>query len=96
MQNWTDMPHRIIRTEMTKRGINYAGLVERFARIGIIENERSLRNKVARGTFSATFMLQCMVAMDMMVLDLNGYELPQPAEPIPAEPPLPHGMSADD
>lgn len=30
-------------------------------------------------------MLQCMVAMDMMVLDLGGYELPQPAEPIRAE-----------
>lgn len=89
MQNWTDFPHRIIRTEMTKRGINYAALVERLARIGIIENERSLRNKVARSTFSATFMLQCMVAMDMMALDLSGYELPQPAEPFPAESPLP-------
>ena len=91
MQNWTDLPHRIIRTEMTKRGINYAGLVERFARIGIIENERSLRNKVARSTFSATFMLQCMVAMDMMALDLSGYELPQPAEPVRAEPDYPGG-----
>lgn len=41
--------------------------------------------KVARSTFSATFMLQCMVAMDMMVLDLGGYEFPQPTEPIQAD-----------
>lgn len=31
-------------------------------------------------------MLQCMVAMDMMVLDLGSYELPQPVDPVRAEP----------
>jgi hypothetical protein len=77
---WQDMPNRVLRAEMAKRGLSYFDLVVRLHRIGVIENERSLRNKVARGTFSAMFLLQCMVAMDAMVMDLNAYELP-PLEP---------------
>lgn len=79
--NWTDMPNRIIRVEMTKKGATYADLVVRLRRIGIIENERSLRNKVARGTFSATFLLQCLVALDVLAVDLNSYGLPPLPDP---------------
>jgi hypothetical protein len=76
MVAWAELPNRIIRVEMAKRGLSYADLVSRLTRIGVAENERSLRNKVARGTFSATFLLQCLVALDVMAPDLKGYELP--------------------
>jgi hypothetical protein len=76
MITWPELPNRIIRAEMAKRGASYADLVARLAGIGVVENERSLRNKVARGTFSATFLLQCLVALDVMGLDLSSYELP--------------------
>jgi hypothetical protein len=77
MTTWTELPNRIIRVEMTKRSVNYADLAARLAGIGVVENERSLRNKVARGTFSATFLLQCLVALDVTGLDLGSYELPE-------------------
>lgn len=80
MTSWPELPNRIIRVEMTKRSLSYADLAARLARIGVVENERSLRNKVARGTFSATFLLQCLVALDVMGLDLTGYELPAPPD----------------
>lgn len=79
--NWTDMPNRIIRVEMTKRGATYADLVLRLRRIGIVENERSLRNKVARSTFSATFLLQCLVALEALEIDLKSYGLPHAPDP---------------
>lgn len=78
MATWDELPNRIIRVEMTKRSKSYAELVTLLAQVGVIENERSLRNKVARGTFSATFMLQCLVAMDVLVVDLPSYGLPNP------------------
>jgi hypothetical protein len=81
MITWPELPNRIIRAEMAKRGASYADLVARLARIGVVENERSLRNKVARGTFSATFLLQCLVALGVMGLDLSSYELPPASDP---------------
>lgn len=81
MMNWTDLPNRIVRVEMTKRGATYADLVVRLRRIGIIENERSLRNKVARSTFSATFLVQCLVALDSLEVDLASYGLPPLPDP---------------
>jgi hypothetical protein len=81
MTEWSDLPNRIIRVEMTKRSLSYADLAARLATIGVVENERSLRNKVARGTFSAKFLLECLVALDVTALNLNGYELPAAPEP---------------
>jgi hypothetical protein len=52
-----------VRAEMAKRGLTYAKLVERLKLYGVEENERNLRNKIARGTFSAAFMVQVMEAM---------------------------------
>jgi hypothetical protein len=80
MTTWGELPNRIIRVEMTKRSLSYADLAAHLGRIGVAENERSLRNKVARGTFSATFLLQCLVALDVMGLDLKSYELPKSPE----------------
>jgi len=38
------------------RDITYADLVEALARIGIEDNEVNIRNKVARGMFTAVFL----------------------------------------
>lgn len=70
-----------IRGEMGRRGLSYRDLAERLAAIGVEENERNLRNKVARGTFSATFWVQCMVAMGVASVALDGIG-PERKEPI--------------
>lgn len=88
MMNWTDLPKVIIRVEMTKRGMTYADLVEALGKIGVIEDERNLRNKIARSTFSASFLLQCLVAMGHTAVDLNSYGTPEPAVPVSAGPDL--------
>lgn len=60
-----------IRTVMVKNGLSYADLVERLSLLGIEENERNLRNKVARGTFSAAFMAECLAALGVEVLEID-------------------------
>jgi hypothetical protein len=80
-----------VRAVMVKRRFTYAQLVDRLAELGIEENERNLRNKVARGTFSAVFFVACLEAMGVERLALEMHrELAKPeserafAEDVPA------------
>jgi hypothetical protein len=50
--------------------VTYEELAERLKRQGITENGPSIANKLARGTFAATFFLACLAA-----LELNGVRL---------------------
>ncbi|MAP67959.1 MAG: hypothetical protein CL952_00340 [Erythrobacteraceae bacterium] len=65
----------VIRAHMVKRGISYADLAERLALVGIEENERNLRNKVARGTFSAAFLAECLTAIGVRHLEIDIVDL---------------------
>lgn len=53
----------LLRAEMARRNLTYQQLTERLAEIGIKEDEHNLRNKVARGKFTAAFLLQCLTAI---------------------------------
>src|SRR5436190_18485526 len=60
---WADDVKRLLRAEMTRRGVTYEELSEPLAAIGINDTAVNLRNKVARGRFSAIFLVQCLTAM---------------------------------
>lgn len=65
----------VIRAHMVKRGVSYADLAERLNLMGIEENERNLRNKVARGTFSAAFLAECLAAIGVRHLEIDIIDL---------------------
>ncbi|WP_432815117.1 DUF6471 domain-containing protein [Sphingorhabdus sp.] len=67
---WEEMVKNILRAEMMRRGVSFAGLVERLADHGIEDNELNLRNKVSRGRFTAVFFIQCMQALGVDLLQL--------------------------
>ena len=71
VEEWADSPRRFLRLEMTRQNLSFADLAARLGDIRIVENERNLRNKIARGSFSATFFLQCLVAMGVSSLDFS-------------------------
>ena len=58
-----DEVRKLIRMEMVRRDLTYADLAKLLNDAGIEENERNLRNKIARGEFSAPFMLMCLNVM---------------------------------
>jgi hypothetical protein len=62
-RDWVAYTKGLLRAEMVKRGINYKGLVEKLAAIGISESEANLRNKISRGGFTASFFVQCLISM---------------------------------
>lgn len=53
----------ILKAELKRRGVTYAQLSEKLAAMGVTEAEPNIRNKLARGKFSAAFMVECLVAI---------------------------------
>jgi hypothetical protein len=68
---WADDTKRLLRAEMTRRGVTYEDLAERLAAIGVKDTAVNLRNKVARGRFSAVFLVQCLDAIGARTLKLG-------------------------
>jgi hypothetical protein len=54
----------LLKGELKRRGITYAGLAEKLAEIGVTENERNLNNKISRGGFTSAFLLQCLEVIE--------------------------------
>ncbi len=50
----------ILKGELKRRGITYAQLAEKLGALGVNETEKNLNNKIARGGFSAAFMILCL------------------------------------
>ncbi len=71
LTEWETQAKGLLRAEMARRSVTYAQLVERLAAIGVQEDERNLRNKVARGKFTAAFFLQCLSALGTQRLELT-------------------------
>lgn len=71
MRDWNAHAKAVLRAEMTRRQIRSADLADLLAELGIEENKRNLGNKIARGTFSAAFFLQCLAAMKAQNLHLG-------------------------
>ena len=61
----------LLKAELKRRGITYAGLAEKLAGIGVPENERNLNNKISRGGFTAAFLLQCLAVIGSSTLHLE-------------------------
>lgn len=60
----------LLKAELKRRGITYAGLAEKLAALGVVENERNLNNKISRGGFTAAFLLQCLTAIGASTVTL--------------------------
>ena len=61
----------LLKAELKRRGVTYAGLAEKLAGIGVSENERNLNNKISRGGFTAAFLLQCLTVIEAKDLRLD-------------------------
>lgn len=67
---WEELVKNVLRAEMMRRGVSYTTLVEKLAEIGVTDNELNLRNKVSRGRFTAVFLMQCMLALGVDLLQI--------------------------
>jgi hypothetical protein len=72
-RDWTAHTKGLLRAEMVRRQVSYKGLVERLAALGVRETEENLRNKISRGSFTAAFFIQCLVALGCNMLRIEKY-----------------------
>ena len=72
-QEYEEKAKNILKGELKRRGITYAGLVEKLAAIGVQETERNLANKISRGGFTAAFFLQVMQAIGADKVEISGF-----------------------
>lgn len=68
---WETRVKAMLKAELKRKGVTYAELVERLAAIGVVDSEPNIRNKLARGKFTAVFFLQCLEAIGTSSLRLS-------------------------
>lgn len=63
--DWELAAKSLLKSAMIQRGYNYAGLSARMQEMGLEHvSPNNLKSKINRGTFSAAFLIQAMIAMD--------------------------------
>ena len=68
---WARLVKGILRAEMARRGMTYEQLAEKLAEIGVKDSAVNIRNKVARGGFSAVFFVQCLRAIGCQTVRID-------------------------
>lgn len=74
MSIWDVKAKRLLKSELVKRGISNADLVLLLNEIGIDETKASVDSKISRGSFSATFLLQCLTVIGCHKLEIENFE----------------------
>jgi hypothetical protein len=68
--DWNAKAANLLKSELKRRGLTYAQLVDALQKIGVAEKEVNVRNKLSRGTFTASYLLQCLEAVGTKELHL--------------------------
>ena len=68
---WEARVKGLLKAELKRRNVTYSQLVDRLADIGVRETEPNIRNKLARGKFTAVFLVQCLAAIGCTNLRLE-------------------------
>jgi len=63
--DWESRVANLLKAELKRKGVTYSQLVDKLQAIGVNEKEVNIRNKLARGKFSAAFMVQCLEAIEV-------------------------------
>ncbi|HRD95743.1 MAG TPA: DUF6471 domain-containing protein [Rubrivivax sp.] len=73
--SWPAAASQLLRIELRRRSVTYQELSTRLERIGVSLARKQLSNKVARGSFSLAFFMQCMHVLDVQAVRLFDAEV---------------------
>ena len=68
---WRQAVQRIVKSEMSVRGVKYQGLSDRLAEMGIEQSADNLRNKVNKGIMGADLLLQILMVLNARPLTME-------------------------
>lgn len=64
-EEWAERAAAFLKHKLKDTEVTYAELAKRLRKHGLKETEASITNKLARGTFPATFFLACIAALEL-------------------------------
>jgi Domain of unknown function (DUF6471) len=64
-KEYADRVRRFLKAELKRADVSYKELAERLTKHGLEETEVGISSKLARGTFSATFLLACLAVLEV-------------------------------
>ena len=70
-KDWQAKAKGLLKGELKRRNLSYGDLATKLVAVGVKDNERNISNKIGRGTFAATFFLQCLEAIGCKTLHLG-------------------------
>jgi hypothetical protein len=73
MINWGDKAKRILKSELIKRAISNSDLASLLKTVGVEETKASIDSKISRGTFSASFFLQCLAVIGCTKIEIEEF-----------------------
>ncbi len=65
---WREQVKSLLKVELRRQNLTYEDAARRLQAIGVGETEVSIRNKISRGTFPATFLLQFMHVLGIRLI----------------------------
>ena len=69
---WEDRASRYLKAELKRADVTYEELASRLAKHGFKgETKASIANKLARGTYAATFLFACLAALELEGVKLS-------------------------
>ncbi|QCZ92954.1 DUF6471 domain-containing protein [Salinimonas iocasae] len=69
--HWRQVVQRLIKSQMSIRGVKYQMLSDRLAGIGIIQSADNLRNKVNKGIMGADLLLAILMVLNAKGVDAD-------------------------
>lgn len=70
--DWHGLLKGMLKAEIKRRNMTYEQVSVKLAEIGVHETPTNLRTKISRGGFSAVFFVQCLRAVGVKSLVLDG------------------------
>jgi hypothetical protein len=67
-----DKAKRALRRALADEGVSYPQLAAKLRRMGIEISDGGLENKISRGSFTAGFLFQCLGALGVKSVDIEG------------------------
>lgn len=100
MLDWNNKVKRILKSELIKRGVSTEELTILLNKNGCTETKSSVDSKISRGTFSASFFMQCLYVIGCTKLEIEEYRssfmIIEPSISMAAEPNVEYKLTKDD
>jgi Domain of unknown function (DUF6471) len=74
MLDWNDKVKRLLKSELIKRSVSNSDLALLLSESGMEETKASIDSKISRGTFSASFFMQCLSVIGCNKIEIEEYE----------------------